>query len=384
MTHRQRYFAVVRGGRLDRAAFFPDISDWYAAGRTPPGKPRLSGSGQLIGDDDPMHAHAGSIPADFAAWTYLDFYRNFDWGVPVHCYDWFDEVYDDAELSVTVEGNRRIRRLRCPAGRIERVDTLAADGSWAPTTHYVKRLEDLAVLRAVLAQTRFVPRPDRIRAVLDALGQRGVADIPVMRSPFGKLVHEYMGFDQVVYALHDAPAVLRDFMVVQEQVDLRLIELAAASPAEVVIISDHADENLISPPMYREFCMPFYRKACEVLHRAGKIVSTHLDGNFRGYLPFIGETGFDLLDGCTPAPMMNYEVEQLAAALPDTMACYCGVPATLLCQNLPEAAILDFGRRILDAFTGRVILNIGDILPPNGDIRQVIRLGQMAEAWRGG
>ena len=64
--------------------------------------------------------------------------------------------------------------------------------------------------------------------------------------------------------------------------------------------------------------------------------------------------------------------------LPASMACYLGVPATLLCQGLPDAEVVAFGRRILDAFAGRVVLNIGDILPPNGDIDQVARLGEMA------
>ncbi len=378
MTHRDRFFAVLAGDAPDRTPFFPDVSDWYAGMRTPPGQPRRGGSGRFIGDDDPMHAIAGAMPARYAGWTYLDFYRRFDWGLPVHGYDWFETVYANAEATSAVEGRRRIRRLRCAKGELERVDTLAADGSWAPTTHYVKELSDLEVLRCALEGVRFEPRHERTAAILEAVGDGGVVDIPIMRSPFGKLVHEYMGFDKVVYALHDdRPAVL-EFLAFQERIDLELAALAAGSPAEVVILSDHADENLISPPLYEEFCIPHYRKLCGLLHGSGKIVSTHLDGNFRGYFPLLGETGFDLLDGCTPAPMMNYEPEELAAALPEHMSCYCGVPATLLCQHLDDREVLAFARRIIDAFAGRVILNVGDILPPNGSIEQVVRLGDLA------
>ena len=95
----------------------------------------------------------------------------------------------------------------------------------------------------------------------------------------------------------------------------------------------------------------------------------------------LDQTGFDYLDGCTPAPMFNYEVEQLAEALPDGMFSYCGVPPTLLCQKLPTEEIVAFGRRIIKAFNGRVILNVGDILPPDGDIDQVIALGEMVKQW---
>ena len=377
MTHKDRFHAVLGGEPPDRAPFFPDISDWYGGMRTAPGKPRLSGSGRFIGDADPINRSPGPMPDRFVDWTYLDFYRNFDWGLPVHVYDWFETLYDGAEGSAEVVANQRIRRLTCELGELQRIDTLAADGSWAPTTHYVKELPDLDILAAIQRRTRFQPRFDAVRTTLAEMGELGVADIAVMRSPFGKLVHEYMGFDKVVYALYDDRNRLLDFMAIQEETDLQLIELAAESPAEIVILSDHADENLISPDMYREFCIPHYRKAAEILHRAGKILSTHLDGNFRSYFPLLAETGFDLLDGCTPAPMMNYEPEELAEALPEGMAAYCGVPATLLVQHLPDEEVVAFGRRILDAFAGRGILNIGDILPPNGDIEQVARLGEM-------
>ena len=132
--------------------------------------------------------------------------------------------------------------------------------------------------------------------------------------------------------------------------------------------------------------MPFYREACAILHGAGKLVSTHLDGNIKGYLGFIAETGFDILDGCTPAPMFNYEVEELAAATlgrgasAGGMRCWCGVPAGLFTFGYPRDKIADFGERVVRAFGGMVIANVGDILPPTGDIEAVIALGERIAA----
>ena len=63
------------------------------------------------------------------------------------------------------------------------------------------------------------------------------------------------------------------------------------------------------------------------------------------------------------------------------MNAFCGVPATLLTQGLPAREIVAFGERILKAFDGRVILNIGDVLPQNGSLEQVIELGRMAGAF---
>ena len=244
----------------------------------------------------------------------------------------------------------------------------------------VKTLAQLDIVRYIVEHSEWVPRFERVERFLGETEGFGVGDIVLYRSPFGKLIHEYMGFEAVTYALYDHEQEVLDFLDFQEFYDLRFVALAARSPASIVIISDHADENLISPPWYRRFCIPYYRQACDLIHGAGKYASTHLDGNFKGYLSFIAETGFDLLDGCTPAPMFNYEVEELAGALNKGMSCYCGVPASLFTIDLPPEQIAAFGERIVQAFKGRVIVNVGDILPPLGDINRVIALGARVQS----
>ena len=76
--------------------------------------------------------------------------------------------------------------------------------------------------------------------------------------------------------------------------------------------------------------------------------------------------------------MFNYEVEELAGSLSlaTGMSCYCGVPAVLFTLGHPIREIVNFGERIAKAFKNRVIVNVGDILPPTGDINAVIALGE--------
>jgi uroporphyrinogen-III decarboxylase len=242
--------------------------------------------------------------------------------------------------------------------------------------HFVKSIKDLDILSDIVEATVFSPRFDKVISVIEQIGSQGQTDIVIPRSPFGKLVQEYMGFENAVYGLFDSSGVIRDFLCLQQKKDLELIRLACKAPARLVIISDHADENLISPKLYEQYCVPYYKTATDILHEAAKFVSTHLDGNFKGHFPLLGKTGFDLLDGCTPSPMFNYEIEELAAALPEGMSVFCGVPSSLFCQQLPSEEIFSLAERILNSFRGRGIINIGDILPPNGDIEQVISLGE--------
>ena len=387
MTQAQRFEAVLAGKKPDRTPFFPDISTWYQASRLGVGGEQLYYPGQHIPDGDPIHdlpsRLGGILGGRLARLSYTDYYREFGWGLPAHIYDWYDEsLVGGAERTVLTEGRHRTVRFKTPAGELHRTYKLDAEGSWSEYGHMVKQLGDLDIVRSLVTHTRREAHPERVERFLRETEGFGACDLVIFRSPFGKLVHEYLGFEGVIFAVEDHERTILDFMEFQAEHDLRLIEMAAAMPGKVVIISDHADENLISPPMYRKYCMPFYREACAILHAAGKVVSTHLDGNIKGYLGFIAETGFDILDGCTPAPMFNYEVEELAAATlgrgasAGGMRCWCGVPAGLFTFGHPRDKIADFGERIVGAFGGMVIANVGDILPPTGDIEAVIALGE--------
>ena len=388
MTRREQFFSVLGGRTAERTPFFPDITTWYVLTRIPLGEEQPFWPGQYIPDSSPFHDRPSRLAGAMGKLTFVDFYREYGWGLPAHMYNWCEQRLEGrVEKTARTEGRNRTVSFHTPRGELSRTYTLDAEGTWSEYNHMARSPADLDAVRAIVESTRFVARHEVVESFLAETEGFGVCDLVIMRSPFGKLVHEYMGFEQVAYALHDDEAAVRDFLAFQEAKDLELVELAARAPGRIVIISDHADENLISPAWYKTWCIPYYKKACAILHAAGKLVSTHLDGNFRGYLPFIRETGFDLLDGCTPAPMFNYEPEELAAATRTAsattgpagerpMSCYCGVPASLFTTGGSPRSLADFGERIARAFGGRVIVNVGDILPPNGDIEGVIEIGR--------
>jgi hypothetical protein len=413
MTHRERFFALLEGHPVDRLPFFPDISDWYKARRMPAGEPQVYQTGALIPDGIDFHHAARAaydMPHEWASWSYLDFYRNCDWGLPVHIYDWLQisstghtiEV-EESDTSCLegwhpmygfmtylhpsrVDVERRVptckrvtHRWVTPLGTLGSVKEMAVDGSLAQVKYPVETLADLDVLEYIVTHTEFRADYARIDDVLKQIGDMGVADLAVWRSPFGRIVQEYVGLQQTAYWLYDHRPRLLDLLQVLEAQDLKVIELAARSNARIVIISDHADDALLGPRWYEEFCLPFYRKANQILHDHAKVVSTHLDGNLLRLLPLLGETGFDLMDGCTPAPMTNYRPVELAAALGEGQYAYCGVPSVLFTQGMEDRVILDSAQEIYHALRGRLVLNVGDVLPPNGDMRQVIRLGEWSK-----
>lgn len=379
MTQRGLFFQVIKGKQSPVIPFFPDISDWYKVRRLPRGRAHEVPTGSFIPDDAPFHHDSYGMPRQFADWTYLDFYRNFGWGLPVHIYDWCDFTYSTCDRVRSKEEDRVIHQFRTPIGTIERIDGMAADGSLCPLKYFVTSDDDWRTLLYVVAHSEPLPNYRRVREILADIGELGVADIVIWRSPFGKILTEYAGLETTAYQLADKPSVIDDLLKLQTDIDLETARLAADSPANIIILSDHADEQIINPVWYEKYCMPFYVQVSEIVHAKDKVVSAHLDGNFKALFPLVARSGFDLLDGCTPAPMTNYEVEELTLALSGDMRAYCGVPSAFFTQDTDISEITAFAERIIKALAGRLILNIGDILPADGDIDKAIALGRWLE-----
>ena len=378
MTHRECFFEIINGRYPDRAYFCPDITDWYLGNHRAENEPLKYGPGVMIPDDDPIrHENQSHLPKELQDLSLMDFYRKYDWGMHCHIRNWYDTFYTNGvQMETKIHDGIMDMTCTCPSGKLTRQYKMAADGSWAPVDYWLKSTDEIPVLKEMIRGTHYTLWDDNIREVLRQLGQMGQAEIVVNRSPFGKILHEYLGFEETVFTLADEPELCEELIQVQTENDMELMELAAESSCALVRICDHADATLFSPKMYRDYCIPFYRKAGELLHSHGKFVSTHVDGNLSTLLPLLPESGFHLLDGCTPAPMFDYEPEELAQAMGSNMCAFVGVPSSLFCDNTPLEDICALADRILRAFHGRVILNVGDILPANGDIYKVIALGE--------
>lgn len=377
MTHRQRFFALMDDQACDRTPFFPDITDWYKARRTARGEPQQFGTGQIIYDDDPFHRRQVDMPERFRDMTLLDFYRAFDWGCPIHAYDAFGTTYEKVTIEQRREGRERRRTAQTPVGTLETVFGMAPYGSEAIVRYPVKGPDDVAAVEYWARDSHYSGNARAVQRTLDTLGDMGVVDLPVGRTPFGLLVQELMGYEALAFALADDPGSVHRLLEALAAGFWERVKIAEELPGRVVIITDHADENLISPRWFEQYCLPYYQEAKSRLGKAGKLLSTHLDGNIRGLLGLLPEAGFDLLDGCTPSPMGNYEVEDLARVLGPELKTYCGVPSTLFATRIPTEDILAYGSRIVDRLSPNVVLNVGDVLPPDGDIDQVIALGAM-------
>ena len=358
MTHRERLLAVFEGRLADRVPYFPDLFYWYR-----------------------VRKHDGRIPERFAGLRLYDIYRELECGICRHVYgDYVRVRYPNTDFQVERKGPLRITTVRTSVGEVREVRQATADSSesYFPIEHFVKTVDDLRVMIAMTRDRVCTPNPDAARRIRRDIGGGGIYTLVQNASPMRKFVTDWAGVETAYLMLHDRPDAVAELLAAIDETEDEFTDITCDTPGRIVILGDNVDRSLLPPPIFREYLLDYYRKRAEQFQQAGKIVMLHMDGQLQGILPLMTESGIDVMDGLTPEPAGDFTPEDVREALGDGMKCWCGVPASLFCDETPVETILDQSRHIIDVLGGRLILNVADQVPPNADIEKVAAVAQLA------
>lgn len=165
------------------------------------------------------------------------------------------------------------------------------------------------------------------------------------------------GTENLLRDLADAPQPLYHLRDMLHEFALRELDIWCATPVDGISFMDDWGSMrglLISPQTWREFFKPLYAEYCRIIHRAGKFVFFHSDGNIASIIPDLIECGVDALN----SQLFCMDLEGIAC-------CYRG--KITFWGELDRQHILPFGtpadvreavrrvRRALDTGAGGVI-----------------------------
>ena len=159
------------------------------------------------------------------------------------------------------------------------------------------------MLGYALGSRTYAPLWDRYRAWVDEVGDMGVVYLSAGYSAMGHILNYWLGVSGTAYAAADWPMTLREVVDQINDNNLKLIDLLAASPAEIIIMGDNFSSDIQSPRFFAKWSRPYYAEAIRRLHAAGKCVAVHIDGKLHGAIGMIRDAGADCGDAITPAPM---------------------------------------------------------------------------------
>jgi hypothetical protein len=204
----------------------------------------------------------------------------------------------------------------------------------------------------------------------------GAPTMFICRTTVQKLFVEDMGARGTVLALRRYPAACERYFEALAVTQERLIDVINASPVAIIDFGDNVHAGLLPPRWFKQYVLPVYQRRCELLHRAGKFVCAHWDGDCRPLLPFAQETGLDGLEALTPQPQGDVTLEEIKAALGD-MFLLDGIPAVYFEHTYSEQTLIDCTRRCIDLFAPHLVLGISDEISSHGDIERVRLVGEI-------
>ena len=392
MTPRERMLAAIRGNPTDRIPWAPRLDLWYKANRragTLPAQYRTASLTEMT-DDLGMGFHA--VIPDFR-----------DLRTPADDHDRALGVYnlhtmpcrtvlENVERKVRLDGDRTFVEYVTPLGSVTTTvlydETMRQAGITIThvETHVFKGVEDYAPLGYLFENARVDPNTEGFEAFAAQVGNRGIAVgyVTGAASPMHFIQRELMPLDQFFYETHDHPDELAHLADQIAGYYDRLLEVAASSPAQVLMLGANYDASVTYPPFFAEHITPTLRRFAGTLHRRGKLLLTHTDGENTGLLEHYVDSHIDVADSICPAPMTKLTFAEVRDAFAGRVTIMGGIPSVALLEvSMSDVDFQTFLDAFFDGLTrgDHLILGISDTTPPAADFDRILEIGKRVDAF---
>jgi hypothetical protein len=267
----------------------------------------------------------------------------------------------------------------------EVAESMVAMGGVEPylTHHLIKAEEDYRTAEYIIEHTEIVPQFDKIREDQCELGDNGFVVPCLHRIPFQQALLEYLGEVPLFTALYDSPQQLNRLL---HLLDLQLMEILrqmADLPSIYVEFGDNLDGTMTNPKLFKEYSLPYYQKYTDILHGQGKKVGSHTDGNVKPLLSLLAQSGLDVCESFSPAPLTECTFEEAWETWRHGPLIWGGVPSPILEKRTSESEFRDYIHRLLEIIENRnIILGVGDMVLGNNLIERVEYIAKEVEHHR--
>jgi hypothetical protein len=296
-------------------------------------------------------------------------------------------AYDDeVRIAEEQEGEWLRARFDTPHGPLFEAHRFTVDRTWRRVEYLAKGAGDLPALLWLLQRRHFRFSAEKFEQGAAYIGERGVPQFWVPKSPYFALAQQLMKYEHFIYALADQRPIVEEIMeAIDASYDELYVGLTAADRPQALQILNFG-ENVamayLSQRYYEQYVLPWYVKRSGQLRQAGIYTHIHIDGYFRGLLPYLADMPFDGLEALTPDPQGDVTLEEMAAHMGDKVLLD-GIPAVLFLEHYPREALQRCVERVVELFHPRLVLGISDELPEGGGEESFERMRWVAEWCRG-
>jgi len=185
--------------------------------------------------------------------------------------------------------------------------------------HCVTTYEELKIFHYAvehLAKDPPLLDPEEFINVEAAVGEDGLSTASISNSPLMFLIEMAWGLENTYYFLKDYPEEVEDILEKLHRSLINQARTTAESPAKVVIQYENTSSTLLSPAIFRKYCLPYLNEYAEILNEAGKIFLIHMCGKLHAFKQDMVGAMFDGIIDIAPPPTGDFPLDMAAESLP--------------------------------------------------------------------
>lgn len=216
----------------------------------------------------------------------------------------------------------------------------------------IKKLEDVELLKYMP-----VPKLDKeeIIEIYDSIGDAGVLRGYIWGDQAGCWQNAccLYGTLNMIYAAIDNPDWVHYFLNILLEKKLQYIyeSLDGAKFDLIETGGGDASSTVISPKLFKEFCLPYDRKLHDALHSLNHLVTYHTCGGMKGIFDMIIKTGTDASETLSPKDMGgNIEGPELYEAMHAKVALIGGMDQVNILEKGTPEGVEKEAYRLFDVF----------------------------------
>jgi uroporphyrinogen-III decarboxylase len=381
---------VLQGRPVDKIPYVPRLDLWYNANKysgTLPARYRNAALADIVDDlDFGYHTVVPNFKdirhQDDELHRALGIYNL--WPMP------YKTRLENIEWSLRQSGDQTAVEYKTPKGEVSTKVVYDESMKRAGITishimeHAIKSHKDYAAVSSIFDNAVVEPHFKGCEALAECVGPRSFisAFISLAGSPMHLLLRELMPFDLFSYELYDHPEELSECARSIGNYFNRIFEIILKCPAEVIFFGANYDATLTYPPFFKEHIVPWLNQLAGALHKSGKYLLTHTDGENSGLLDYYLESGIDIADSICPRPMTKLSFKKVKDHFNGKITIMGGIPSVCLLKDaMPDRV---FEKYLEDFFTeigkgDHLILGISDTTPPAADFERITRIGKCIE-----
>jgi hypothetical protein len=261
------------------------------------------------------------------------------------------------------------------------LETMLAAGARAyMTKHLITCEDDYPIVEHVLERMEVVTEFERVYERQREFGGDGFVVPTIGRIPFQHLLIDYFDTGDFFFALHDNQAEIGRLLVLLDEQVTQLLQLVSGLDMPYIEFVDNVDGMMTNPRLFERYCMEPYQRYSDIAHGQGKKIGSHMDGNVQPILKQVAESGLDVIESFSPAPLTPLTVETALGVWGDKPLIWGGIPCPLLEADAPLSELEDHVRNLLVKLDRRpIILNVVDMVLPINEIERVRRIAEIVE-----